>query len=160
MTAVAGATASAGVPPQRVVPSRPAGPDAVPRTPLALVPVPRTVPPLAPYVTVVLGLLGAGLLALLLLNTVLGQDAFRLYDLQSSTRTLTQDEQVLRQEVDRLQSPGRLAEAARGLGMVPAPAPVFLRLSDGAVLGTPAPAPTPPPAPASVAPVAPVAAAR
>ena len=156
MSAVAGATAittvSAGS--QRVVPLHPGVPDRAPRTPLALVPAHRTSPPLAPYVTLVLGLLAAGLLALLLLNTVLGQDAFRLYDLQSSTRTLTEDEQVLRQEVDRLQSPGRLADAARGLGMVPAPAPVFLRLSDGAVLGTPTPAPTPPPAPAPVVPAA------
>ena len=160
MSAAAGATATGAAASQRVAPPRPGGPDGLGRTPLALVPAPRALPPLAPYVTVVLGLLAAGLLALLLLNTVLAQDAFRLYDLQSSTRTLTENEQVLRQEVDRLQSPGRLAAAAQGLGMVPAPAPVFLRLRDGAVLGAPQPAAAPPAPPASVAPVAPAVAPR
>lgn len=130
--------------------------EGAPRAPLSLVPARRSAPPLAPYVTVLLLLLGGGLLGLLLLNTVVAQDAFTLYDLQRSTVGLQEKEQVLQQEVDRLQSPAHLAETARGLGMVPAPSPAFLRLPDGALLGAPRPAP---PAPAPVAPAPPATAA-
>jgi hypothetical protein len=39
--------------------------------------------------------------------------------------------------VTALESPGSVAERAEGLGMVPATAPLFLRLPDGAILGAP-----------------------
>ncbi|MCU1692003.1 MAG: hypothetical protein JWM64_1094, partial [Frankiales bacterium] len=49
---------------------------------LRLVPSRRSTPRRAPFVAVVVGLLAAGLLVLLVLNTVLAQDAFRLHALQ------------------------------------------------------------------------------
>jgi hypothetical protein len=49
--------------------------------------------------------------------------------------------------VQLAEAPLEVERRARALGMVPAAAPVFLRLSDGAVLGEPVPAP---PAPGKV----------
>jgi len=45
--------------------------------------------------------------------------------------------------VQQAEAPLEVEKAARTLGMVPAAAPVFLRLSDGKVLGEPVPAPEP-----------------
>jgi hypothetical protein len=44
------------------------------------------------------------------------------------------------QDVARAEAPESLQQKALALGMVPVAAPVFLRLSDGAVLGSPRPA--------------------
>ncbi len=112
-----------------------------------------------PFVVVVVLLLLGGLLGLLVLNTVLAQDAFRLHALQVEGRTLADREQALRRQVSDLQSPHALAARATSLGMVPGGSPTFLRLSDGKVLGRSEPAvATPPLAPAPAAPAAPVAA--
>ncbi len=85
-------------------------------------------------------LLLAGLLGLLVLNTVLAQDAFRLHALQVEGRALADREQALQRQVSDLQSPHALAARATSLGMVPGGSPTFLRLSDGKVLGRSEPA--------------------
>jgi hypothetical protein len=82
-----------------------------------------------------------GLGGLLVLNTVLAQDAFRLHDLEGAVAVLTDQEQALQQQVARLAAPARLTHRARAMGMVPMAGPAFLRTSDGAILGRPAPAP-------------------
>ena len=89
----------------------------------------------------VVTLLASGLLGLLVLHTVLAQDAFRLHALKQDSRALEDQEQVLQREVEALRAPHALATRAAALGMVPAGPPAFLRLPDGAVLGAPAPAP-------------------
>jgi hypothetical protein len=88
---------------------------------------------------------------LLLLNTVLAQDAFVLYDLKKRAAVLADPEQALQQQVAAEAAPHLLASRARKLGMVPAENPVFLRLSDGRILGVPRPA-TAPPKPAATRP--------
>lgn len=108
----------------------------------------------APFVAVVVGLLLSGLLGLLVLNTVLAQDAFRLHQLQVDARALADREQALARQVSDLQSPHSLAARATSLGMVPGGSPAFLRLSDGKVLGRSEPAV----ATALIAPAAPAAA--
>ncbi len=114
---------------------------------LALVPAARAAArgPLrrSPFVAVVVSLLAAGLLGLLVLNTALAQDAFRLHTLKQESRALEDREEALRREVEALQSPSELAGRAAELGMVPAGPPAFLRLSDGAVLGSTTPAEVP-----------------
>lgn len=133
--------------PAPVVPGRPGRAGAT--TPLLrLVPQARTTASRMPFVAVVVALLGAGLLGLLALNTVLAEGAFRLHSLEQEARDLATREQVLQREVELLRAPGSLARRAADLGMVPGGPPVSLRLSDGAVLGTPV---------AGAAPVAPVA---
>lgn len=89
----------------------------------------------APFIAVVVSLLLVGLLGLLVLHTVLAQDAFRLHALQTEARELVEREQALQREVSDLQSPHALAARATALGMVPGGSPTFLRLTDGKVLG-------------------------
>lgn len=100
-----------------------------------------------PFALVVLFVIGAGLIGLLLLNTVLAQGAFVLHDLQNSTVTLGDREQELARTVAAEEAPAVLAQRAAALGMVPGGDPAFLRLSDGKILGKPKPALAPPPAP-------------
>ena len=128
------------------------------RAPLAVVPARRPQPVRGAFAGVVAGLLGLGLIALLGLNTLLGQNAFVIQDLRQQAATLSNREEALRQEVAQLESPARLADQARGLGMVAAPQPAFVDPATGAVLGIPAPGVAPPkpaPAPAPAAAPAP-----
>ena len=82
-------------------------------------------------------LLGGGLVGLLLLNTTMQRSAFELEALREQAASLSVRGQVLDLQVERLRSPDRLARAATDLGMVPVPAPAFVRLSDGQVIGDP-----------------------
>ena len=137
----------AAAPSRRTQPARP---------PLRLVaPTPRHVPR-APYVLLSLGVVVGGLIALLVLNTVVSQDAFTVHELERRTAALREQEQQLRREVAALEAPAALAAQATKLGLVPAGDPVFLRLSDGKVLGVPKAATAPPkpvaPKPAAVQP--------
>lgn len=110
------------------------------RPALELVAPARSDAPRAPFVAVVLSLLAGGLLGLLVLNTVLAQDAFALHTLTQQGRTLADEEQSLAREVEGLRAPQALAAAATDLGMVQAGPPAFLRLPDGAILGAALPA--------------------
>ena len=109
-------------------------------------------------------LLAAGLVALLMMNTALASGIYQLKSLQNQSGTLTDQQEQLTQVVDDLRSPRNLANRAQQLGMVPAKSMAFVRLSDGAIIGTAQPAkedqrlnvvttpvappPAPPPAPA------------
>lgn len=122
----------------------PAAAPAVPRRRalLSVVPV-REPQPRAPFAFAIVALMVTGLIGLLVLNTVLGKDAFRLYALQVEGRKLADAEQVLTREVEALRAPSALAEKAAAMGMVQAGPPAFLRLPDGAVLGSVEPATAP-----------------
>jgi hypothetical protein len=72
--------------------------------------------------------LSIGLLMLLALNTALAKGSFRAFELR---------EQLLRTEIEAASSPVALAQRAQEMGLVPATAPVFIRLSDGTILGEP-----------------------
>jgi hypothetical protein len=112
-------------------------------------------------VALVLGILLAGLLGLLLLNTASAQDAFRLHRLQASAAGAADERQALSDQVNRLTGPAGLATRAQQLGMVPQGPPQFwkpgeplppgARVIDGMVVvpapGAPKPAATEPPAP-------------
>jgi hypothetical protein len=87
--------------------------------------------------------LAAGFFAVLLLNTVISQGAFRQHELEIQLILLAEEEEALAREVQSAETPVEVERAARKLGMVPAAAPVFLQLSDGEVLGEPVPAPKP-----------------
>ncbi len=94
----------------------------------------------APFVVVVLTVLAAGLVGLILLSTAMQAQSFRIAELQKEATLLEARRQQLAAEVDRAQSPSGLAERALAEGMVPNANPVFLRLSDGKVIGEPVPA--------------------
>lgn len=94
----------------------------------------------AGVVSLFIGLLTAGLIAVLLLNTSMASGAFVLNDLQNKSNELTDTETALRHAVVAQSAPAELAQRALELGMVPAGSAAFLRVSDGAVLGVAEPA--------------------
>ncbi|MBI3685763.1 MAG: septum formation initiator family protein [Actinobacteria bacterium] len=101
------------------------------------------VAPRTPFAILVLALLGVGLVLMLMLNGALAADSFRQRELQQQLTGLSLQEQDLRRQVDGLQAPAALAEAARRLGMVPSGDPAFIVFApDGSrqVIGSPAPA--------------------
>jgi hypothetical protein len=79
------------------------------------------------------GLLGAGLIVMLVINTSLASGAFVVSELQTQKSELT----VEAQEVDAMSSPANLEAKALALGMQPSRNPVFLNLGDGSILGKP-----------------------
>ena len=82
----------------------------------------------APFVVLVLLVLGMGLVGLLVLNTSLQQASFELTDLERETAVLRDRQTALAEEAARRAAPGSLADRARSLGMVPNQSPVFLHL--------------------------------
>lgn len=128
------------------------------RAVLTVVPAAEVAAPRAPFVAAVVALLATGLIGLLVLNTVLAKDAFRLHALQVEGRHLADTEQVLTREVEALRAPSALAAKAAALGMVQAGPPAFLRLPDGTVLGSPLPAQAPLPPEGEASPAQPAAA--
>lgn len=98
------------------------------------------------FLVLVLGLLSTILVSLLLLNTALAENSFQLQDIRQTARDLTVREQTLSGQLAAAESPIGLEKRAKELGMVAAGSPVFLRLSDGKVLGETTPAQAPPPA--------------
>jgi hypothetical protein len=134
---------------------------AVEKARLTLVPVRRTPAPRAPFAVLVLAVLGAGVVGLLMFNTHMQQASFYATRLQTRADDLTARQQKLDLELEQLRAPQRLAEAAKGLGMVAPGVPAFVKLSDGTVVGNPTPAspedavrinPLPPELPASLRP--------
>jgi Na+-transporting NADH:ubiquinone oxidoreductase subunit NqrC len=77
----------------------------------------------------------------LLLTILTSQSVYELADLKREKRELDTTSQILSEEVSSLASNQNLLNSASRLGMVPNANPVFLRLTDQAVLGQPLPAP-------------------
>jgi len=73
--------------------------------------------PQAPFAVLVVGLLGGALVSLLLLNTVLAQQAFTRSDLRRENQRLDEREQGLREDIAREDGPEVLHAKARRLGM-------------------------------------------
>ncbi len=121
-----------------------AKPSAAPTTPRStlgvVVGVGETSVPRTPFVLLVIVLAAAGLIALVLMNTAINENAFRLHDLQTRQEALDQTEERLQRDVADAESPGSLAAAARRLGLVPAGEPAFIRLPSGQIVGVPTPA--------------------
>jgi hypothetical protein len=77
----------------------------------------------------------AGLLLMLVLNTVRAEGSFVLSDLRADQARLEARQVSLESELAELRSPASLSRKAEGLGMVRSPSTAVLRLSDGVVLG-------------------------
>ena len=73
----------------------------------------------------------AGLLALLVINTALAQDAFILKDLKQQAQVITDQREAILREVARKSSPDQLSQSAAQLGMVASTNPRFLDMSAG-----------------------------
>ncbi|MFB4307728.1 hypothetical protein [Actinomadura sp. GTD37] len=91
--------------------------------------------PRTPFVLLIVGLLGGALVSLLLLNTVLAQDAFTLTRLQQSNKRLEQQRQAYEEDIAREGSPAGLSQKARALGMKEAEDPAFFDPDTGRASG-------------------------
>ncbi|HEV3292816.1 MAG TPA: hypothetical protein VG123_27905 [Streptosporangiaceae bacterium] len=74
-------------------------------------------PSRTPFVFLIVGLLGGGLLCLLLINTILDTGAYRITTLQQQNITLARQTQVLQAQIAHEESPSVLAARAAKLGM-------------------------------------------
>jgi len=93
-----------------------------------------------PFVVVVITVISLGLIGLIFMSTVLQQQAFEIAKLDREATALKSQQESLTHDLDRMKSPSEVASSAVRYGMVPNTNPVFLRLTDGKVIGTPAPA--------------------
>ncbi|MCP3797774.1 septum formation initiator [Allokutzneria sp. A3M-2-11 16] len=95
----------------------------------------RTAPaPRAPFVLLVMGLLGTGIVASLWLSTAAATDTYKLEQTRREVRRSAEDVERLRREVSTLESPIELDRRARERGMVPAGDPARLQVKpDGSV---------------------------
>jgi hypothetical protein len=88
----------------------------------------------------VFAILAAGVVGLLMFNTLMQQGAFYATRLQRHAEDLTARQQARDMQLERLRAPQRLATAGKALGMVAPGVPAFVELADGRVVGTPTPA--------------------
>ncbi|MET7422898.1 hypothetical protein [Dactylosporangium sp. NPDC005555] len=95
--------------------------------------------PRAPFVALVLVLVLLGVIGILVLNTRIAENAFRLDALRTKQSTLDRDEERLRSDLANKESPVTLASRAKQLGLVPTRTPAFLLLPDGTKLEMPGP---------------------
>lgn len=106
-------------------PPRPAGPAAAPARSRAagaapdLHAAPRRPTSRTPFILLLLGLLGGGLVCLLVINTTLAAASYRIDNLQRSNALASQQVQQLQQQVASEQSPTSIEQRAVKLGMRP-----------------------------------------
>jgi hypothetical protein len=122
----------------REVPSAAPVSPAAPR--LRVAPPPPVSMPRVPFVALVLLLVVGGVLGILVVNTKIAENAFRLDRLQKQQAALDVQQQQLEREIAAKEAPGSLAAAARKLGLVESGPLAYIRLQDGKVIGIPQPA--------------------
>ena len=82
------------------------------------------------FILFLTGIGALGLVALLFINTLLAQDAFKLSKLQLEARLLTDQREAYIRQLDRISSPMALAAAATEMCMKSSTNPVFLNLDE------------------------------
>ena len=103
-----------------------------------------------PFVVLVIGSLGAGLGLTLWLSTDSAERSYQLGNARQQNRLLQQQKEALERDVLEAESAPALAEAARGLGMIPTRDTAHLiqdPSGNWVVVGTPKPAQGVPPPP-------------
>jgi hypothetical protein len=107
---------------------------------LRVAPPPPVSVPRAPFVGMVLVLVVGGVLGILLVNTKINENAFKLEKLQQQQAKLDVDQQQLEKRIAESEAPGNLTANARKLGLVESDEPAFIQLPDGRMIGVPRPA--------------------
>src|SRR5215203_3301483 len=92
-----------------------------------------------PYLLVLIGIFGMGMVGLLMLNTTLQSQAFQSRTLNRQATELAYAQADLENQLDALAAPQELARRASARGMRPNPLPAFLVLPSGKVVGEPIP---------------------
>ena len=90
--------------------------------------------PRAPFILLLVGLLGGALVSLLVISTTLAQGSYRITSLQQQNANLAKQEQLLTQQVAQASSPAQIAQEAEDFGMRPNPALQFINLKTGKVV--------------------------
>jgi hypothetical protein len=108
-----------------------AGPATLPAPAVAPLPVAL---PRAPFLALIVGLVVAGVVGVLVLNTKINENAFELEHLRARQAALNLEEQQLAQRLADKESTGNLAAEAARLGLVPAGTPAFISIPDGRVI--------------------------
>ncbi|TBT87286.1 hypothetical protein ET989_02955 [Propioniciclava sinopodophylli] len=93
----------------------------------------------ATFAVFVIGLFFSGMVGMLLLTTLLQNQAFEIRAAQRTASELSYRASDLEAQVNRAKAPVALGQRAAALGMVPNPRAVFIDLSTGEVLGKPVP---------------------
>ena len=112
--------------------TRPAEPAARPAKPTARPPRPRH--PRAPFILLLVGLLGGALVCLLVISTTLAEGSYRITNLQQQNANLAKQEQLLTQQVAQASSPAQIAQQAEQFGMRPNPQLQFINTKTGKVV--------------------------
>jgi len=107
----------------------------LPRPRLTVVPRVRSRAARLPFLVLVVGVLGIGLVGLLLLNTSMERGTYQLTALRQQSTELGIEQQALQLKVAALQDPQAVAQRALALGMVQNASPAFLELGSGRVIG-------------------------
>ena len=92
-----------------------------------------------PFLLVLIGLFGIGMVGLLMLNTTLQNQVFESRTLNRQATELAYTQADLEYQLAALAAPQELARRASELGMRPNPFPAFLVLPSGKVVGKPIP---------------------
>ena len=90
--------------------------------------------PRAPFILLLVGLLGGALVSLLVISTTLAQGSYRITNLQQQNANLAKQEQLLTQQVAQASSPTQIAQEAEQFGMRPNPHLQFINLKTGKVI--------------------------
>jgi hypothetical protein len=90
--------------------------------------------PRAPFIMLLVGLLGGALVSLLFISTTLAEGSYRITSLQQQNANLAKQEQQLTQQVAQDSSPAQIAQEAEAFGMRPNPNLQFLNLKTGKVV--------------------------
>jgi hypothetical protein len=117
--------------------AEPAARPAQPTTrPAAHPPMARTRPrrPRAPFILLLVGLLGGALISLLVISTTLAEGSYQITNLQQQNANLAKQEQLLTQQVAQASSPTQIAQEAEAFGMRPNPYLQFINLKTGKVV--------------------------
>ncbi|MQM28581.1 hypothetical protein [Glycomyces albidus] len=114
----------------------------IPRTKIAERPAAKPAPepvevPRPAFVGGIVALVVAGIVGLLLLNTVINEDAYHLQELRSQANELDETEQALADELTQLNSPNNLQAKASEYGMVNPDLVTFLYLPGGQTVEVP-----------------------
>ncbi len=90
-----------------------------------------------PFLLLLAGILGVGMIGLLVLNTTLQSQAFESRTLNQQAALLTNQQAQWQTRVDGLRTPATLVHKALQLGMVPNPRPAYVTVPQGKILGKP-----------------------
>ena len=90
--------------------------------------------PRAPFILLLIGLLGGALVCLLVISTTLAQGSYQITGLQQQNASLAKQEQLLTQQVAEESSPQQIAQEAEQLGMRPNPNLQFINTNTGKVV--------------------------